>query len=751
MCKVDTDINISINLTQSDLEKIDSLIGEHGITDIKIEQIETTTYLIIQLDSLSYVLDIPVRVNKKHHVVKAKFTHKQDLLFILKLNGYSSNALVVSTEFPSFNRITTRRGILHPNIDYFTSFEDYNDVVDSLELSNAEVDILHDYFDDYFIDDLYYSKMCLGSLVERAHIIKYIDLYIKEFLYALYYPNFDSPYVSIENYIHAFSDPDLPQTVLERVDTDVPRKKHNYNKECKCMGCTILSYASGYLTSSLSDIFTVSPFTEFEFEVKNLKLEGVEIEVGFNVNRLETFSRFCNLVNIERLSVRKAFIIGLGNLGSRIAIDIRRLPIFDISLMDYDRINIENVFTQQYNSSDVGCMKSSCLSDDLYRIRTFDRYITHQYPINTKFFFDYNEPIPEDYQTEHFITINMYKENSMKNLNRNLIIVAVDSQEARKHIINFYEHFSPPTYEYEGEYLRPLFIDVSMSKNFVRVFSFYLDNQEAIRRYKVLLDQKVTEEPVCGETSHNWMGTLTSYIVQKILLDEAEGKEIPFYTHITPDLSKVSYSVKDDFFPRYIAHIRDFLDINTYNPFDSLSILSTDKNLIGEECIDGIYPSKSTILRYIPFEILRDDYFYNLPIRHKFGLARGNRDYFTPLFLFPLCEKLKDGIAVSDYCKNQCPLSRFRFLCKDRDTCLLNNFIINKEPISAYIIGTWLGKVEGKEYSRTFIDLINSLLIIYTKKQKLDDFFLYSNDHYKVFNEYFKHLNREEYENDNFY
>ena len=74
------DINISINLTQSDLEKIDSLIGEHGITDIKIEQIETTTYLIIQLDSLSYVLDIPVRVNKKHYVVKAKFTHKQDRL-----------------------------------------------------------------------------------------------------------------------------------------------------------------------------------------------------------------------------------------------------------------------------------------------------------------------------------------------------------------------------------------------------------------------------------------------------------------------------------------------------------------------------------------------------------------------------------------------------------------------------------------------------------------------------------------------
>ena len=742
------EVRFEFNLTEEDKDKILSLVGKNGIEYIEFIEGKETDYIVIGMKKISYNIDIPIRINNNHYIVRANFTHLQDVLFVIPLDGIYSNAIVISPDRPSFNRLTKRTSIIHPNIDYFSHVESFDDAVDQYELTDIEVDIITEYFGDYYLEDLYFSRFCMGTLKENSYLIKYIDLYIKQFLHALFYPNFESPYVSIDSYRIAFSNPDLPNDVEEEIDYDISNI-HNYDEKCKCPACITLSYASGKIKCAYTSYFLVNPPMELETDYPSITLKGIEINKGFNINNFSAFSRFNNMVNIQNLSVRNALIIGLGNLGSRIAIDVRRLPIFDISVMDYDKVTQENIFTQQYTTKNIDMSKAVSIADELFLIKPLDRDITYCKNIFSKFYFDYKKPIPKDYKTEQLMPMSRYKFFSYKPFNRNLIIVAVDSQEARKHIINFYEHFAPPTYEYEDEYLRPLFIDVSMSPNFVRVFSFYLDNREAVKRYKVLLDKKVTEEGVCGQTSHNWMGTLVSYVVQKILIDEANGKDIPFYTHIIPDLGKVSYDVKDDFFPRYLVHLREYLDINDLNPFNVLYSLDCYAHKILKNSVNGSPSRARHTLNYIPFDLGHESILQYLERRCRYAIFRGNSENFQPLFT--LCEKLKEGIATSPYCENECPFSRFRFLCKDRDRCLISDMNGTIDFISRHNLRYWLGRVNVSEYDSRFIDLISDHIHSHLLPTRLDSFFVVGNDHYKFYNEYFKHLNREEYENDNFY
>lgn len=67
--------------------------------------------------------------------------------------------------------------------------------------------------------------------------------------------------------------------------------------------------------------------------------------------------------NAQRFSRAKAVIIGLGSLGSKTALLLARSGVADLTLVDRDFVELENLDTQEYSGAQVGLPKAVALQD----------------------------------------------------------------------------------------------------------------------------------------------------------------------------------------------------------------------------------------------------------------------------------------------------------------------------------------------------------------------------------------------------
>lgn len=86
----------------------------------------------------------------------------------------------------------------------------------------------------------------------------------------------------------------------------------------------------------------------------------------------------------EKLKSGKVIILGLGGLGSNIAVSLARVGVGELTLVDYDVVEPSNLNRQQYFIEDIGMKKSNALKSILERINPFikvnaiDLYITKE-------------------------------------------------------------------------------------------------------------------------------------------------------------------------------------------------------------------------------------------------------------------------------------------------------------------------------------------------------------------------------------
>ena len=73
----------------------------------------------------------------------------------------------------------------------------------------------------------------------------------------------------------------------------------------------------------------------------------------------------------EKLRSARVAIAGLGGLGSNIAVSLTRAGVGELLLVDFDRVEISNLNRQQYDTGDLGHLKTEALRERLLRINPY--------------------------------------------------------------------------------------------------------------------------------------------------------------------------------------------------------------------------------------------------------------------------------------------------------------------------------------------------------------------------------------------
>lgn len=85
----------------------------------------------------------------------------------------------------------------------------------------------------------------------------------------------------------------------------------------------------------------------------------------------------------SRLSQVKVVICGLGGLGSNIAINLARVGVGTLILVDFDKVDITNLHRQQYKPTQIGQNKTDALKYILQEIAPYTEVITHCVKLDT--------------------------------------------------------------------------------------------------------------------------------------------------------------------------------------------------------------------------------------------------------------------------------------------------------------------------------------------------------------------------------
>ena len=76
----------------------------------------------------------------------------------------------------------------------------------------------------------------------------------------------------------------------------------------------------------------------------------------------------CGSTAVKRLQQARVAVVGLGGLGSNIAIMLTRMGISHLHLIDFDRVDVSNLHRQQYFVEQVGLFKTEALANTLRKI-----------------------------------------------------------------------------------------------------------------------------------------------------------------------------------------------------------------------------------------------------------------------------------------------------------------------------------------------------------------------------------------------
>lgn len=79
----------------------------------------------------------------------------------------------------------------------------------------------------------------------------------------------------------------------------------------------------------------------------------------------------CGSVAVEKLRAARVAVVGLGGLGSNIAIMLSRMGVAHLHLIDFDKVDLSNLHRQQYFIEQVGLYKTEALANTLSKINPY--------------------------------------------------------------------------------------------------------------------------------------------------------------------------------------------------------------------------------------------------------------------------------------------------------------------------------------------------------------------------------------------
>ena len=79
----------------------------------------------------------------------------------------------------------------------------------------------------------------------------------------------------------------------------------------------------------------------------------------------------CGSTAVKKLQQARVAVVGLGGLGSNIAILLTRMGVGHLHLIDFDRVDVSNLHRQQYFIEQVGLYKTEALANTLSKINPY--------------------------------------------------------------------------------------------------------------------------------------------------------------------------------------------------------------------------------------------------------------------------------------------------------------------------------------------------------------------------------------------
>ncbi len=102
-----------------------------------------------------------------------------------------------------------------------------------------------------------------------------------------------------------------------------------------------------------------------------------------DINELERLLIARHTPNIHnKLKKGKVAILGLGGLGSNVAISLARIGVGELTLVDFDIVEPSNLNRQQYFISDIGKYKTVAMGENISKINPFIKIKTYNLFVN---------------------------------------------------------------------------------------------------------------------------------------------------------------------------------------------------------------------------------------------------------------------------------------------------------------------------------------------------------------------------------
>lgn len=215
---------------------------------------------------------------------------------------------------------------------------------------------------------------------------------------------------------------------------------------------------------------------------------------------------------------------GAGGVGRGLIEELCKLN-HDVTVYDFDKVDIENCTTQGYSIKDVGLYKVEALRNSLKD--NFDKLLT---------------TINAPYDVEDYCPI---------------MIAAFDNMTARKQMFNSWKQQDD----------RELFIDCRMLAEQFQVFFVTPDKEEEYE--KTLFEDSDVEEATCTYKQTGFISKLlhgfvtsvfTNYLVNKKL--EMEARIVPFYSEFLSPINMLSHELNLEEYEQVSEEYSDTLTIS---------------------------------------------------------------------------------------------------------------------------------------------------------------------------------------------
>lgn len=161
---------------------------------------------------------------------------------------------------------------------------------------------------------------------------------------------------------------------------------------------------------------------------------------------MSRFSNQIGILDIDDYDYLKIAIIGLGSIGSFLALALSKLGFKNLMLIDDDLVEIHNVATQLYNSHQIGLYKTQALKESLEK-------------------------------SENNIIAFGEKVKPTSKIAADVVFFCVDSLKQRKvlakSVLDSHETYNPPK----------LIIDGRMHRLLFRVYTIDISNQKLLNHY----------------------------------------------------------------------------------------------------------------------------------------------------------------------------------------------------------------------------------------------------------------------------